>query len=108
MATVADPKTPAIEPRVAPTVLTQFSTVAVSATPVQVIAPGSTHMYVTVINSSAAALYISNTSGVGSNATSITLPAGATLPTLLVYSTSGLWLAAPGAGNVSILLQPKA
>jgi hypothetical protein len=44
---------------------------------------------------------------VGSNATSFALPTGATMPPLLIYSTTGIWVAAATAGPVSVMLQPK-
>jgi hypothetical protein len=94
-------------PLAAPVTLTPFSTVAVPVTPLQLIASGYAHYYLTIVNTGTGIVYVSNMNTVGNNATSFALPAGATMPTFLIYSTTGIWVSAATAGPISVLLLPK-
>jgi hypothetical protein len=94
-------------PQAAPVTLTRFSTVAVPATALQLIAGGPyTSWYVTIVNATTGILYVSNLNTVGNNATSFALPAGATMPTFKINSTTGIWVAAATAGSISVMLTP--
>lgn len=83
-----------------------YNTVTLAATtPVQLLPPSSAHWYYQFNNTGPGHLYISNSNGVGANATSAVLAAGqtATIPAYI----HGLWVASDQAGTVSVLPLPR-
>ena len=88
--------------------LTMFSSITLAiSTPVQVIAPGTGHYTLYLLNAGTGKLYISSANNPGANATSFMVPAGTYSPALSISGVQPLWISSDAAGTVSAYFAPK-
>jgi hypothetical protein len=89
------------------TPLGPYNTIALAAsTPQQLTGPNG-HWNLTLFNSSAGAIYVSNSNTAGANATSFDLPPNLSV-TITIWGPTGVWVSSGAAtGTVSALLQPR-
>jgi hypothetical protein len=73
-------------------------------TPVQITPPGTGDYVLVLLNTTTGNLFISNTNGVGANATSFKVPTNLYSPTLSASST--IWIACDVAGTISAYCTP--
>ena len=90
--------------------LGRFNTIAVSTTPLQLVGTEGHHaIYIRNLGtkSGSAVVYVSDSSDVGNNATSITINVGEAPPPFTIWGPNGIWVSADTLTEITVLLEPR-